>query len=110
MLTLFAGRWTIAISSPPVRARRDHAQVGAGPVRPVNRFNHLAPPSGPGRWRTESAERGLQLELVPDPPDLADQRAVHVDARGGQVFAEGAAGQLTAELLLPPVVVLPAYA
>ena len=109
MVTPCAGRsttsirspaWTVARAGPPAGRRRAGSPRAKRLTQCGSRHLGLE-----GRAR-DAAERGLQHQLVADPPLLADHRAVHVDAGRGQVLAEQAARQLPAELLLPPVVVL----
>src|ERR1700722_18115956 len=89
-------------------ARLDHPQVGAGP------YGHREPldPAGPGQPGLEGAARNpgtgpLEDHGRPDPPALADQGAVDVDALSREVLAEHAAGQQPVKLGLPEVEVLP---
>ena len=49
----------------------------------------------------------LEFDVVADPPPLADQGTGHVDAFGGEVFAEGTAAQRSAEGGGPGVEVFP---
>ena len=75
IVTPWAGRSTTSTASPPrtspgVTTRR----YAPGRLPPRTAAATAAPASWPGTWRTECAERGLQLQLVPDPPLLPDHR------------------------------------
>ncbi len=84
----------------------DHPQVGTGnavlgePAHPVGLVDE------PGEHRARNAHVGHLEQAATHPPALADAGTLHVEADGGQVLAEGAGCQRTAELGLPVGVVL----
>src|SRR5271165_1631565 len=89
-------------------ARLDHPQVGTGPGglgEPLDPAG-LCQPALEGAARNPRAGH-LQDHVRPDPPALADQRAVDVDALSRQVLAEDSVTKRLVKLSLPEIEVLP---
>jgi CHAT domain-containing protein len=89
-------------------ARLDHPEVRAGPVGQRE-------PLDPAGLRQPALERSardpgagrLQDQRRPDPPALADQRAVGIRALGGEVLAEHPVRQRQVQFVRPEVQILP---
>ena len=86
------------------QARRDHPEIGS---RGTALGEALDPelvlePSGE-RAARDPRRCDLEHARVADLPALADERAIDVEAEGGQVLAEDAVGERAPELCLPLV-------
>src|SRR4051794_18417379 len=77
-------------------------QVRARALGPREALEHLRIAEAQAQLEAREARLAdLELDRA-EPPALADHRAAHVDARDGEVLAEGAGPELAAQLGRPP--------
>src|SRR4051812_611958 len=84
----------------------DDAEVGARPLGAGEALDEQRVAHALGELPARDPRRGDLERRRADRPALADQRAVHVDAAGGEVLAPVAWSERPTELGLPPLGVL----
>jgi len=84
-----------------------HAQVSAGPAGVGEPLDPLTLVHPAGEDHARDPGRGDLNHGRADPPHLPDQAAGDLEPAGGDVLAEGPAGQFPAQPFHPPVQVLP---